>query len=941
MDTFDVFSIDSIDVDQHLHPSIPPPLAPLAPYGRQKAAATLGVRRRVGEAKPAQSLRRPSPARSPLTRPQPPSASPLPLRSPSPERGRIQRTVSSPAKLTTNQKRRQVEEERKESSDLSLPAGDVTAFPSSLTRNPVRARTALAAQFKPPASAAKRVLSAVASLPSRAEHKPPQVSRSAPVPSSVFDLSSSDGSSSSSLHFSTSLSGADRQLMEELQYLLDGVSPSSPVDVRHSCAVQLLRSFHRTHSAKNRRGDGHQQFFLMRAHGGFAQLCRGFRGCADDPLLLEAFVGCAYLMSQEPPNAQCVTADGVESLLDAINGGRRSRKAAESEEKKETPAESEEGDDEEDDDLPASATQLRSVRRRSTAPKDASASIDDVRALFSGEAVFARTGQPYSASLLALVAVLSFSADAHFKATFSRVVDSFSTLSSLVHGSFVQLVNASLSSGPTSTALFHLQTLLTVLENLTHMQGDNQRQLLQAKVEQSAAHMCGLQALPFPVQSFPQLYFSMLQWCTHRVVHQLDQPSAAEAMAVDDAKADPDAVDVTDRAHVVLTPPTYTSLALLLCRLLVNLTNKSERGCQLLYHPYSDPVACLASAPTAGKRKTGVQIIADMVGLCWYHPHLRSPAVDPTSATSSLNAESDLFDLLTLSIGVMINTAEQSAVIREVLLENTHLSLRRQEDGALVSISLDTSASPFSLQREETAQVTWVACLVDIFAHTYLALLALTQQSDEGPAAVTAKPLPPLPAPVAAAAPQRYGSRAHSAPVLPATATAEAEAIASPAVDATQPPSSADSASLVHRMLCSYSAMVIAVLAVHDGLAFTKVQAALRGRAENAHISHRPSAAATEMADDWLYNVSPSPSPALSPPEGRGSQEGGEEKGEGKVEGAQQQRVIFSLRLVVRLLNDFVLLQHEGLMSEESLHSMQHLIAQLERRIRADSAFGF
>ena len=959
----DVFDIDGMDNDQHLSsPSLLFPTRPRSSPARRpqmvksRGPGTLGVRRQsVGEPKPSPGRRKPSPARASTassgsllsgavrrasTMQSASGAAPPPR--PLPSTSRLQRTVSSPAKLSTTEKRQQEEGEEKESTDADLLSSGVDLFKDlSFTQPPIRARPSVLPPYRPPASTAKRTLSAFATQPLKTARKPLQATRSSPLPSPssfTFDLPSSSAPSttSSTLHFSAALTGADRLLMEELQYLLDGCSQSSPLDVRHSSAIKLLHSFHRTHLNRQRRGEGHQQFFLMRAHGGFEQLCSAFQHCVDDEVLRDAFVGCAYLMSKEKANAQCASAEAVESLLDVLHGARRHRK--EQEETKQREGEAEE-DDEAVDDAPY-ATKIRSIRRRATQPLPSTSPRDDIRALFKDEPVFAKTSLPYSPSLLALSSLLSFSADAHFKGTFARVAGAFSTLTSLAHTAFCGLVTATQAAHPpasvasstsSSLHLFHLQALLSILENLTHTHGDNQRLLLEAKVQPigPGGTAAGGRALPFDVQSFPQLYFAMLQWCTHRVVHRLD--------GVDEEKAEEEAdtvgsSDELNRSHLLLTTPTYTSLALLLCRLLVNLTNKSDRGVQILYYPYADPIASLASPSAApSQRKTGVQIIADLVALCWYHPHLRSPQPSSTSSSraSTLNAECDLFDLLTLSIGVVINTAEQSAVIREVLLENCHVTVHRQADGALLSIRPDEAAvlSPFSLHSAEAVRVSWLDCLIDVFAHTYLALLALEQEEAEQQPPPPASRAAPPPPPAAVAPPQRYGSRAHSAPVV---TPVEPQAVRDlPSLSLSS--SSVEHASLVHRMLCSYTAMVIAVLAVHDALAFAKVQAALRGRAENAHVSHRPSIAeSTGRRDDCLYDASPSPS-ASPPPEGR--------EGEGRG-GRAAVQVIFSLRLVVRLLNDFVLLQHESVMSEESVQSMLRLIGQLERTIKADSAFG-
>ena len=816
-------------------------------------------------------------------------------------------------------------DKRRQDEAKDADSGEATELDGLHLRDPVRAKTSVIAPYRPPpSSSAKRTLSAVAGGASKAAAKPLQVSRSNPLPS-PFAFTGHDPIAASSLHFSTSLTGADRQLMEQLQYLLDGCSASSSTVVRQSSAVKVAQAFSQKHRSRTQWGDGNHLFFLMRAHGGFEQLCRVFAGCVDDPILSEAFVACAYLMSKEQSNAQCVTADGVESLLDVIWGSRRAKR----DEAKEAKAES---DDREDIDDALQVTRIRSIRSKSTGQNRSTTPAGALRALLEDEALFARTRLPYSVSLLALVSLLSFSADAHFKETVSRVTPSFGTLTSLIHRTFLDLVTASRSQSPVaspspSAALrFRLQALLTILENLTHTHRDNQRLLLEARVEPMTEGMAEPSILAFTMTTFPQLYFAMLQWCTHRVVYKLDPVEEAEAKRNElAAAAVDDGVDVDDRAHVVLTTPTYTSLALLLCRLLVNLTNKSERGCQILYYPYPDPTRSCASSSGPVARKTGVQIMADLVALCWYHPHLRSLPASPSEPCVdglTLNAESDVFDVLTLSIGVMINTAEQSAVIREVLLENCHVTVHRRLDGTLVSIIPDNAAesSPFSLHALESTAVAWIDILVDIFVRTHLALTALEQQI----AAEKKRPSQPA-APVVTAAPQRYGSRALSAPpIVPADVPAEMEVEREPA-----PSSTVEHACLVHRMVSSYSGMVIAVLAVHDALAFSKVQAALRGREENAHVTHRASRAAStdKRKDDILYDASP----VLSPPPATKREESG---------GTGAGSVIFSLRLVVRVLNEFLLLQHGSEMSDESVQSMVQLIAHLEHRIKADSAFG-
>ena len=135
--------------------------------------------------------------------------------------------------------------------------------------------------------------------------------------------------------------------------------------------------------------------------------------------------------------------------------------------------------------------------------------------------------------------------------------------------------------------------------------------------------------------------------------------------------------------------------------------------------------------------------------------------------------------------------------------------------------------------------------------------------------------------------------------------------------------------SLVNRMLCSYAAMVLAILATHDNAAFKVVQAALRGRRENEQVSHRlsPTPKPADSVHDLLYDASPVSGESGS---GRSS----------PVAGGVGVQVVFGLRLVVRLLNDFLVLQHESVMSEESVDSMMALIGKLEKAIKQDSTYG-
>ena len=606
-------------------------------------------------------------------------------------------------------------------------------------------------------------------------------------------------------------------------------------------------------------------------------------------------------------------------------------------------------------------------------------SADDIRTVFMSDAAIQKRGLPFSLSLFVILSLSAFSSDSFFKTTFARLPTSFSTLLSCVQSEFnalVQLLPSAAAPQPSNsgdaspvvTHLFRLQALLVVLENLTHSHPPNQQRLLAATLQTPADSGRSVPSAPV---SFSQLYFAMLQWFAARVMEKHEQGSAdsGDNMEVDGQSADRSSAGsgkkrVSKKASVFLDEsdlrsmeqaarndhtaallssiPTDTSIVLLLCRLLVNLTNKSPRGIQILYHSY--PATSLPTTNTShSPNKTGVQIMADIVGLCWYHPHVRqlgaADAVSSGGGVVRLNAESELLDLLTLSIGVMINTAEHSPVIREVLLENCHMTVRRQLSVGLASMGASSAAvlglsSLSHVSGAEVMQVSYLECLVDVFVHTFATIRQIEAQHSKQTASATASKAAssPTPSPTASssvsgvAAPQRYGSRAHSTPIIAAAPVADSEA--------------ADQHdSLVNRMLCSYAAMVLAILATHDSAAFKLVQAALRGRRENEQVSHRlsptPKPTISSSEHDLLYDASPPPqtgSGRMSPMLGGGGGGGGT--------GQQQQQVVFGLRLVVRLLNDFLVLQHESVMSEESVDSMLALIAKLERSIKQDSTFG-
>ena len=781
----------------------------------------------------------------------------------------------------------------------------------------------------------RRALTSIPNAASRDAVKAVQPSRSAPLPqsqsasspSSAAFVFSSPSSVTSDMQFPSSLSGAEREQMEELQYLLDGCSPSSPQAIRHASAVRLLRSFLRSAAE-----DGSHQFFLMRAHGGFSHLCRSFADCgaSGDAVMCDVFASCLLLMSRDNrANAQGLTAQGLQAMLDILSN-RQSTAAAAAEAKAEVKEEQKVSD--------AAPLKLRSLRR----PKPVETHSADVRLLFASDPFLARSGFAFSPSLLSLLSLSSFSSDSSFKTTIARIPAACSDLVSAAYAEFCSLLQLASSASPAAASssspsfslhLFRLQSLLVTLENLTHSHRDNQCRLLDAGVRllDTAAS-----PLPYAVTSFAELYFAMLQWFTARV---LDRQDAGQQEAV---RWEDDAEDEEGGGQQLQSAPSDAGIVLLLCRLLVNLTNKSDRGCQSLYHSYPHPTLALAlpasSSPSQRQQRTGVQIIADIVGVCWYNPQLR--AVDEQAAAASpasspgLNFDSELLDLLTLAIGIMINTAEQSAVIREVLLEDCNISITTRCSNTQPRPSPSPSPSPSAppARAEERMRVSWLQCLVDIFVLSYTALhriaMVAEQQQQTSPAAAA----------------QRYGSGAASAPTAAAAADGGSSGRPSSSAVSSAASLSLEHASLVHRMLCSYAGMIVAILAVHDSQSFHRVQAALRGRKENQHVSHHRQQTSQPLAaigQDALYDPSPPLSSQTVEDETAAAAAAARagQAAEQQQPSPQSSQLIFSLRLVARLLNDFLLLHESSAMSEDSMDSMAQLIAKLERRIRADSSF--
>ena len=910
-------------------------------------------------------------SRSPRPPISPQPASTIPASTPTlPHVSRVTRTVSSPAKLSTVQKRQKdgAKQKQRDGSDdddefdllRELRLRDPTRSASSIIAAAGKVRRALTAiepNNTPQTAAGKAVKTALSNpLPGFTSTSANTAWDSPSAAASVTAVRQSASSPASALQFSSALSGSDRQLMESLMYTLDGCS-STNQSVRHSSARSLLQQFQQAQQTSDDRGNA--LLFLMRAHGGFEQLCAAFGRWVDqDHFMMEVFVACMYFLSKEKGNAQCITKEGIDILMAALDGHRdlkhtsdTNQLAAESKQDKSSlEAEGAENDTE-------PAFKIRSARKK----RVVDASADDIRAVFMNDPAVQKRGLPFSLSLFVILALSAFSNDGLFKTTLARLPCSFSTLLSCVQVEFdalVQLSPPAVSSPPPLSAdtpphvthLFRLQALLVVLENLTHSHPPNQQRLLAATLP----HNDSSRPPPSTPVSFSQLFFAMLQWFTSRVMEQHDQPTRhSNEMDVDETavvkkSADRGKKHVSKKASIFLDAddlqamehaarndhtaallssiPTDASIVLLLCRLLVNLTNKSPRGIQILYHSYP------ASPPPAGPpshNKTGVQIMSDIVGLCWYHPHVRpADGIDGTAdgRPPRLNADSELLDLLTLSIGVMINTAEHSPVIREVLLENCNMTVRRQLSVALTGVDSMVAGAGSSLMHvsgAEVMQVSYLECIVDVFVHTFNTIRDIEAQTNQ-PQATTASANKPSAFPTLSptsssvstgvAAPQRYGSRAHSTPIVAATPVDSV-------VD--------EHDSLFNRMLCSYAAMVLAILATHDSAAFKQVQAALRGRRENEQVSHRlsptPESTATSAEHDLLYDASPSHAEA-------GGRQSPSASGAGQV--------VFGLRLVVRLLNEFLVLQHESVMSEESVDSMMALIAKLERAIKQDNTYG-
>ena len=373
----------------------------------------------------------------------------------------------------------------------------------------------------------------------------------------------------------------------------------------------------------------------MRAHGGFEQLCAAFsRWVDDDQFMMEVFVACMYFLSKEKGNAQCITKEGIDILMAALGGQRDLKPATDSNPSAVESKEPNSSLESEDDDEPT--FKIRSARKKRVVEQSA----DDIRAVFMNDAAVQKRGLPFSLSLFAILTLSAFSSDGLFKTTLARLPSSFSTLLSCVQTEFNALVQSSpatisfrLSTSsdavPHVTHLFRLQALLVVLENLTHSHPPNQQRLLAATLQ---APTDSSRAPPPSPVSFSQQYFAMLQWFTLRVMEKHDQASGDGAeMELDEAGIESKSADKADEKRVskkasgllddedlqameqaarndhtaalLSSLPTDASLVLLLCRLLVNLTNKSPRGIQILYHSYpttttSPPPPPAPHAPT-------------------------------------------------------------------------------------------------------------------------------------------------------------------------------------------------------------------------------------------------------------------------------------------------------------------------------------------------------
>jgi hypothetical protein len=103
----------------------------------------------------------------------------------------------------------------------------------------------------------------------------PRPSSNAPTRSPSITTSSSTTSSSAAPHrFETdSFSGTNREQLDELQYLLDGLKLSEPSHIRHLCAYKLTELIQQPGVC-----------FLMRANGGFHACGQVLEQCQHDPV---------------------------------------------------------------------------------------------------------------------------------------------------------------------------------------------------------------------------------------------------------------------------------------------------------------------------------------------------------------------------------------------------------------------------------------------------------------------------------------------------------------------------------------------------------------------------------------------------------------------------------------------------------------------------------
>jgi len=156
------------------------------------------------------------------------------------------------------------------------------------------------------------------------------VSAIAAVPARSSSNTAPSAGAAGSSHRQSDLSGLQRQQADELQFLLDGLQPSEPINVRATSAANLLRTVLGVQSAGADGDDSaHRRSQMQRSDLVVMRSCDAFSALADampDPadiaradneLFATLFAGVSLVASQEAErsNAACFSTRGAELLF--------------------------------------------------------------------------------------------------------------------------------------------------------------------------------------------------------------------------------------------------------------------------------------------------------------------------------------------------------------------------------------------------------------------------------------------------------------------------------------------------------------------------------------------------------------------------------------------------------------------------------------------------